>query len=95
MKALDQEKGQDIVSIDLAGKTSIADYMVIVSGTSSRQLGAMATKLKHKLADAGIRAKIEGGDAGDWVVLDATDVIVHLFRPEVRTFYNIEKMWSA
>jgi ribosome-associated protein len=95
MKALDAEKGQDLVSIDLAGKSAIADYMVIVTGTSSRQIGGMAEKLCAKLHTAGIRTRMEGKGTGDWVIVDAGDVIVHLFRPEVREFYNLEKLWSA
>lgn len=95
MKALEQEKGQDLVSIDLAGKSAIADYMVIVTGTSSRQIGGMAEKLCRKLHDAGIRTRMEGKGTGDWVIVDAGDVIVHLFRPEVREFYNLEKLWAA
>ena len=95
MKALDAEKGQDLVSIDLAGKSAIADYMVIVTGTSSRQIGGMAEKLCRKLHDAGIRTRMEGKGTGDWVIVDAGDVIVHLFRPEVREFYNLEKLWAA
>ncbi len=95
MKLLDQDKGENIVSIDLAGKTSIADYMVIVTGKSSRQVVGMAEKLRERLSAEGIKARVEGKDSGDWVIVDAGDVIVHLFRPEVREFYNLEKLWSA
>ncbi len=95
MKALDQDKGEDIVSIDLKGKTAIADFMVIVTGTSSRQVSAMAEKLKERLSKEGYRARIEGKETGDWVILDAGDVIVHLFRKEVREFYNLEKLWGS
>lgn len=96
MASLDKEKGEDIVSIDLSGKTALADYMVIVTGTSSRQVTAMAERLRDILsAEAGIKAKLEGTETGDWVIVDAGDVIVHLFRPEVRTFYNLEKLWST
>jgi ribosome-associated protein len=95
MKLLDQDKGQDILSIDLAGKTSIADYMVIVTGSSSRQVSAMASNLRDRLAAEGVKARVEGQAAGDWVVVDAGDVIVHLFRAEVREFYNLEKLWAA
>lgn len=95
MKLLDQDKGENIVSIDLTGKTTIADYMIIVTGRSSRQVISMAEKLRDKLAAEGCKARIEGQDGGDWVIVDAGDVIVHLFRPEVRTFYNLEKLWSA
>jgi ribosome-associated protein len=92
---LDQDKGENIVSIDLAGKTSIADYMIVVTGKSSRQVVAMAEKLREKLAAHGVRARVEGQDSGDWVIVDAGDVIVHVFRPEVREFYNLEKLWTA
>lgn len=95
LKLLDQDKGENIISINLAGKTSIADYMVIVTGRSSRQVAAMAEKLRERLAAEGIRARLEGQDTGDWVIVDAGDVIVHLFRPEVREFYNLEKLWAA
>lgn len=95
MKLLDQDKGEDIVSIDLTGKTTIADHMVIVTGRSSRQIVSMAEKLREKLAKEGFHARIEGQDGGDWVILDAGDVVVHLFRQEVRTFYNLEKLWAA
>jgi ribosome-associated protein len=95
MKMLDQDKGEDIVSIDLAGKTAIADYMVIVTGKSTRQVIGMAEKLRARLSEEGIKARLEGQDTGDWVIVDAGDVIVHIFRPEVREFYNLEKLWSA
>jgi len=95
VKALDQDKGDNIVSIDLAGKSSIADYMVIVTGTSTRHVIGMAQKLKERLSKEGHSARLEGTDSGDWVIVDAGDVIVHLFRAEVRTFYNLEKLWSA
>jgi ribosome-associated protein len=95
MQALDQDKGENIVSIDLAGKTAIADYMVIVTGRSTRQVVGMAEKLREKLSKEGVRARLEGQDTGDWVIVDAGDVIVHIFRPEVREFYNLEKLWSA
>lgn len=95
MKALDQEKGENIVSIDLQGKSAIADFMVVVSGTSARHVVAMAKKLREKVVSAGWRAHVEGADSGDWVILDARDVIVHFFRPEVRDFYNLEKLWGT
>ena len=95
LKSLDDDKGEDILSIPLAGKTSIADYMVIASGRSSRQVAAMADHLIEKLkSDFGRRVKVEGLPQADWVLLDAGDIIVHMFRPEVRSFYNLEKMWS-
>ena len=93
--SLVDDKAEDVVSIDLSGKTSFADYMVIANGRSSRQVGAMADHLKDRIKDAGFGiAKIEGKANGDWVLVDAGDVIVHLFRPEVRDFYNLEKMWA-
>ncbi|WP_051609579.1 ribosome silencing factor [Terasakiella pusilla] len=94
--SLDDDKAKDIVTIDLAGKSSLADHLVIASGTSQRQVVAMAEHLMEKLKAAGMKGLVaEGKDQGDWVVLDAFDVIVHLFRPEVREFYNLEKMWDG
>ena len=94
--SLDDDKAEDIVSIDLRGKSSIADYMVIATGRSSRQLAAMAQHLDDKFTKLGVKAvAIEGKTQGDWVLLDGGDVIVHLFRPEVREFYNLEKMWGG
>jgi len=94
--SLDDDKAEDIVSIDLRGKSSIADYMVIATGRSSRQLAAMAQHLDEKLTKLGIKdVAVEGMTQGDWVLLDGGDVVVHLFRPEVREFYNLEKMWGA
>jgi ribosome-associated protein len=93
--SLDDNKAEDIVTIPLAGKTSMADYMVVATGRSARQVGAMANHLAIKLKGDGKRAvAIEGQTAGDWVLIDCGDIIVHLFRPEVRSFYNIEKMWG-
>jgi len=94
--SLDDDKAEDIVAIDLRGKSTIADYMVIATGRNSRQLAAMATHLDAKLTKAGVkRVSVEGANQGDWVLLDGGDVVVHLFRPEVRTFYALEKMWGA
>lgn len=94
--SLDDDKAENIVSIDLRGKSNIADYMVIASGRSSRQLAAMAQHLDEKLHKLGIKdIAVEGKTQGDWVLLDGGDVVVHLFRPEVREFYNLEKMWGA
>ena len=94
--SLDGDKAEDIVAIDLRGKSTIADYMVIATGRNSRQLAAMASHLDAKLTKAGVRrVSIEGADQGDWVLLDGGDVVVHLFRPEVRSFYALEKMWGA
>lgn len=93
---LDDDKAQDIVSIDLRGKSPVADAMIIASGRSHRHVGALADHLLRALKDAGCgRARVEGLPGCDWVLIDAGDVIVHLFRPEVRTFYNIEKIWSV
>lgn len=96
LKSLDDDQAVDISTIPLAGKTSIADYMVVASGRSQRQVGAMADHLAQRFKAAGYRrVTIEGMPQCDWVLVDAGDVIVHLFRPEVRSFYNLEKMWSA
>lgn len=93
--SLDDDKAQAVTVIDLAGKSSIADYMVIASGTSSRQVAAMADHLVEKIKGGGEEgATIDGKAQGDWILVDAGDVIVHLFRPEVRAFYNLEKMWG-
>ena len=92
---LDDDQAQDIVTIDLKGKSSIADHMVIASGRSTRQVAAIAQKLAEKLKQAGFGpVKLEGLPAADWVLLDAGDIVVHLFRPEVRSFYNLERMWA-
>ena len=96
MHTLDEGKAEDIVVIDLEGKTSIADHLVIASGRSSRQVTALADQVTSKLKDVGHgRVMSEGKEHGDWVLLDAGDIIIHLFRPEVRAFYNLEKMWGA
>lgn len=95
MSQLDDDQAQEIVSIPLAGKSSIADHMVIASGRSTRQVAAMAQKLAERIKQAGLgKVRLEGLPAADWVVIDAGDVVVHLFRPEVRSFYNLERMWS-
>ena len=92
---LDDDQAQDIVTIDLKGKSSIADHMVIASGRSTRQVAAIAQKLADKIKQAGFGpVKLEGLPAADWVLLDAGDIVVHLFRPEVRSFYNLERMWA-
>ena len=96
LNRLDDEKAQDIVFIDLKDKSSVADGMIVASGRSHRHVGAMADHLLRALKDAGYgRARVEGLPHCDWVLIDAGDVIVHLFRPEVRAFYNIEKIWSV
>ena len=93
---LDDDKAQDVVSIDLKDKSSVADRMIVASGRSHRHVGAMADHLLRALKDFGFgRARVEGLPHCDWVLIDAGDVIVHLFRPEVRAFYNIEKIWSV
>ncbi|WP_372892596.1 ribosome silencing factor [Rhodosalinus sp.] len=91
---LDDSKADDIVTIDLRGKSAMADHMVICSGRSARQVSSIADRLVDTLKqDLGVRARVEGQEAGDWVLIDAGDVIVHVFRPEVREFYQLEKMW--
>ena len=92
---LDEDQAQDVVSIPLGGKSSIADHMVIASGRSTRQVAAMASKLAERVKREGHgNPRIEGLPAADWVLIDAGDVVVHLFRPEVRSFYNLERMWG-
>ena len=94
LSSLDEDNAEDVVSVDLRGKSEIADYMVICSGRSTRQVSSMAEKLADKLKQTfGVLSKTEGKDQGDWVLIDAGDVIVHVFRPEVREFYQLEKMW--
>jgi ribosome-associated protein len=94
LESLNDDKAEDIVQIDLRGKSAMADHMVVCSGRSSRQVGAISEKLADKLKqNFGRLSKIEGKGQGDWVLIDAGDVIVHVFRPEVREFYQIEKMW--
>ncbi|MGN7997734.1 ribosome silencing factor [Sphingomonas sp. ABOLD] len=95
LTSLEDDQAVETVSIPLAGKSSIADYMVIASGRSTRQVASMAMKLADKIkAEQGRTPRVEGLPAADWVLIDAGDVIVHLFRPEVRSFYNLERMWS-
>ncbi len=92
---LEDDKAEEIVTIDLGGKTDIADAMIVASGRSARHVGAMADKVVKRLKEAGlVHARMEGAPACDWVLIDAEDVIVHLFRPEVRKFYNLERIWS-
>ena len=96
LACLEGAKAADSVSIDLTGKTSIGDYMVVTSGRSNVHVGAIADNLVKDLKGAGVTGiRVEGLRQGDWVLIDAGDVIVHVFRPEVREFYNLEKMWSA
>jgi ribosome-associated protein len=93
---LDDDKAQDVVFIDLKGKSPVADGLIVASGRSQRHVGAMADHLLRSLKDAGYgKCRVEGMPNADWVLIDAGDVIVHLFRPEVRSFYNIEKIWSV
>ena len=95
LHSLDEDQAQDVVSIPLEGKSSIADHMVIASGRSTRQVAAIATHLAERLKQGGHgNPRIEGLPAADWVLIDAGDVVVHLFRPEVRSFYNLERMWG-
>ena len=95
LKSLDDDQAQELVSIPLEGKSSIADHMVIASGRSTRQVAAMAQKLAERIKHGGFgHVRIEGLPAADWVLVDAGDVVIHLFRPEVRTFYNLERMWA-
>ncbi len=95
LKSLDDDQAIETVTIPLAGKSSLADHMVIASGRSTRQVASMAEKLSQKIKAASGRApRIEGLPTADWVLIDAGDIIVHLFRPEVRSFYNLERMWA-
>jgi ribosome-associated protein len=95
LSSLDDDQAVDTISIPLTGKSSIADFMVIASGRSTRQVASMANKLVDRIkAETGRRSRIEGLPTADWVLIDAGDVIVHLFRPEVRSFYNLERMWA-
>jgi ribosome-associated protein len=94
LSSLTEDKAEDIVTIDLHGKSTMADYMVVCSGRSSRQVAAISDKLTERLKhEFGRVSKVEGKDQGDWVLIDTGDVIVHVFRPEVREFYQLEKMW--
>lgn len=95
-RALDADKAEDIATIHLDGQSALADYMIIASGTSSRHVASLAKKLKQRLEIQGVKSiHIEGMDRADWVAMDLGDIIVHLFRPEVRSFYNMEKMWGS
>jgi len=94
LKSLDDDKAEDVVQIDLRGRTAMGDYMVIASGRSSRQVAAISDKLLERVkAATGRTPRVEGKETGDWVLVDTGDVIVHVFRPEVREFYQLEKMW--
>ena len=96
LRRLDEDKAQDVVFIDLRDKSSVADGLIVASGRSHRHVAALADRLLRTLKDAGFgKARVEGLPHCDWVLIDAGDLIVHLFRPEVRTFYNIEKIWAV
>ena len=96
LASLDDDKAEEVVAIPLKGKSAMADHMVVASGRSSRQVSAMAEKLTDRIKErTGRSARVEGRETGDWVLIDAGDVIVHLFRPEVREFYQLEKMWMS
>ena len=92
---LDDMKAEDIVTIDLHGKSSIGDYMVVSSGRSNRHVGSIADHVIEDLGRAGIKTHVEGMQNADWVLIDAGDVVIHVFRPEIRTFYGLEKMWVS
>ena len=95
IKTLDSNKASNIVAIDLEGKSSVADYMIIASGTSSRHLQSLSEQVLEKLKDNGVKnSKIEGKESNEWKLVDGIDVIVHIFHPEKRKFYELEKMWS-
>lgn len=95
LASLDADKAEDIVSIDTSGRTPMADFMVVASGRSNRHVAAIAEHLMQLLKADGLNCRVEGLQQGDWVLVDAVDIIVHLFRPEVRQFYNLEQMWSS
>ena len=95
LKALDTNKALDVVSIDLKNKSSIADYMIIASGTSSRHIQALSEQVVEEIKTSGIKnCKIEGNESNDWKLIDGIDIIIHIFNPEKRKFYELEKMWS-
>lgn len=96
LSSLEDDKAEEILAIDIRGKSSFADMLVVASGRSARHVGALADHVMRKLKDAGIKdVRVEGLPQADWVLVDAGDVVVHLFRPEVRSFYNIEKIWAS
>ena len=96
LSLLDDDKAEDVVSIDLRGKSEIADHMVVCSGRSTRQVAALSDNLTDRLKqEFKVLCKVEGKDQGDWVLIDAGDIIVHVFRPEVREFYQLEKLWMS
>jgi len=96
LSSLEDDKAEDVVQISLRGKSDMADYMIVASGRSSRQVAAISEKMTDRLKqELGVLCKVEGKDTADWVLIDAGDVIVHVFRPEVRDFYQLEKMWQS
>lgn len=95
LASLDDAKAEDVVSLDLKGKTTIADVMVVATGRANTHVGAIAERLIKDCKDLGLAPRVEGMPHNDWVLVDAGDVVVHIFRPEVRQFYNLEKMWSG
>ena len=96
LSSLDEDKAEEVIPISLKGKSEMADYMVICSGRSSRQVASISENLAERLkAEFGLSAKLEGKGQGDWVLVDAGDIIVHVFRPEVREFYQLEKLWMT
>jgi len=96
LASLEDSKAEDIVTIDIAGKSALGDYMIVVTGRSSRHVMAIADHLISDLKDEGLgNARVEGLEAGDWVLIDTGDIIVHVFRPEIREFYNIERLWAV
>jgi ribosome-associated protein len=96
LKSLDDDKAEDILSIDIRGRSSFADFLVIASGRSGRHVAALADHVMRQLKDSGVKdVRIEGLPQADWVLVDAGDVVIHLFRPEVRAFYNLEKIWAG
>lgn len=95
LRTLDDNKAEDVVTVDLAGKSPIADYMIVANGRSQRQVQALADHIARAVKETAGSPKIEGMTQGDWVLVDTGDVVVHLFRPEVREFYNLEAMWNA
>ncbi|HWM48114.1 MAG TPA: ribosome silencing factor [Xanthobacteraceae bacterium] len=95
LRQLEDMKAEDTVAVDLRGKSSLTDYLIVTSGRSNRHVGAIADRVVEDLDKAGVRSRVEGMPHCDWVLIDAGDVIVHVFRPEVRAFYNLEKMWTG
>jgi ribosome-associated protein len=95
LRQLDDMKAEDTVTIDLRTKSSLTDYMIVTSGRSNRHVGAIADRVVEDLDKSGVDSRVEGVPHCDWVLIDAGDVIVHVFRPEVRAFYNLEKMWAG